>query len=417
MITSVVTPDSWDEVGGAGSIEVFGPWSTLVVSQTGDNHDALGALLIAVRKAQRSMASTAGQEVNYAPVRVGPELQAAAHAKIEQALDAAAEFEFNATPLQEVTQFLAETYQIPVLIDRRALDDVGMGSDTPVTISLKGVSLRSALHHLLHEFDLTYVITNEVLKITTPEDAEDSLQTVVYPVADLVAAGRPVQNPGDSRSDDYDYDTVIETITTTIEPDSWDEVGGAGVIEPLSPWRLLAISQTEEVHEEIAALLKTLRQAHQATAFDPYAVQPGALTPVPMPPGLPGLLANAPPPLTPMGPTGMGPIGPMGPMGMSVPGGQQLVLKLHETYGCDIEQLKTIIQGTVAPETWGPEPHQGAIFPYHDRLLIRQSPAVHADIQELIHELETIGFRGGIGGRVWDGALGGSGGGGSGGFF
>ena len=83
VITSIVKPDSWDEVGGAGSVEVFEPWSVLAVSQTWENHEQLESLLVAVRQAQRSLVSANAQEVDYAPVRVVPALLSAAHAKIE----------------------------------------------------------------------------------------------------------------------------------------------------------------------------------------------------------------------------------------------------------------------------------------------------------------------------------------------
>jgi hypothetical protein len=39
---------------------------------------------------------------------------------------------------------------------------------------------------MLKELDLTYMIQDEVLSITTPEQAESQLITKVYPVADLV---------------------------------------------------------------------------------------------------------------------------------------------------------------------------------------------------------------------------------------
>jgi hypothetical protein len=39
---------------------------------------------------------------------------------------------------------------------------------------------------MLGELDLTYVIRNEVLMITTKTEAENMLSTKVYPVADLV---------------------------------------------------------------------------------------------------------------------------------------------------------------------------------------------------------------------------------------
>ena len=53
-----------------------------------------------------------------------------------------------------------------------------------------------------------------------------------------------------------DFDTLIELITTTISPNSWDEVGGAGAIEPFPINLSLVISQTQEVHEQIADLLE-----------------------------------------------------------------------------------------------------------------------------------------------------------------
>ena len=106
---------------------------------------------------------------------VESEAVAAVCEKIEQALNATAEVDFNETPLSEVVSYLRETYQIPIIIDKRALDDVGMGSDTPVTISLHGISLRSLLKLMLKELDLTYVVHDQVLKITTPEEAEKEL--------------------------------------------------------------------------------------------------------------------------------------------------------------------------------------------------------------------------------------------------
>jgi len=44
---------------------------------------------------------------------------------------------------------------------------------------------------MLGEMDLTYVIRNEVLMITTKTEAENMLSTKVYPVADLVV---PIQS-------------------------------------------------------------------------------------------------------------------------------------------------------------------------------------------------------------------------------
>ncbi len=57
-----------------------------------------------------------------------------------------------------------------------------------------------------------------------------------------------------------DFDTLIELITTTIEPQSWDDVGGPGAIESFPTNLSLVVSQTQEVHEKLADLLDQLRR-------------------------------------------------------------------------------------------------------------------------------------------------------------
>ncbi|MFO7901313.1 MAG: hypothetical protein R6U98_01525, partial [Pirellulaceae bacterium] len=57
-----------------------------------------------------------------------------------------------------------------------------------------------------------------------------------------------------------DYDSLMELISSTIAPDTWDEVGGAGAMEPFPTNLSLVISQTQEVHEQVADLLDQLRR-------------------------------------------------------------------------------------------------------------------------------------------------------------
>ena len=152
------------------------------------------------------------------------EPDAAAQQRIESALDATAEVEFHETPLSEVVGFLRETYKIPVVINNRALDDVGLGTETPVTMSLRGISLRSLLHLMLKELDLTYVIRNQVLMITTPEEAESRLASRVYPVSDLAIDVPPPLVVGSLPSR---FDTVKNLLQEIVAPDSWDYVGGS----------------------------------------------------------------------------------------------------------------------------------------------------------------------------------------------
>jgi hypothetical protein len=112
--------------------------------------------------------------------------------KILAALDEKTELDFAEQPLTEVMDYLKQRHGIEIQLDVKALSDAGVGSDVPITRSIKGITLRSALKLLLGELDLTYVIRNEVLMITSQDEAEHLLSTRVYPVADLVV---PIAQP------------------------------------------------------------------------------------------------------------------------------------------------------------------------------------------------------------------------------
>ena len=112
---------------------------------------------------------------------VGP-----AEAKINKELGEPTTMEFIETPLADAVDYLKDLHGIEIQLDTKALEEAGIGSDTPVTRTLKGISLRSALRLMLGAMDLTYVIKDEVLLITTTDVASQELVTKAYPVADLV---------------------------------------------------------------------------------------------------------------------------------------------------------------------------------------------------------------------------------------
>jgi hypothetical protein len=77
----------------------------------------------------------------------------------------------------------------------------------------------------------------------------------VNDVADLVACRDEKGQPLD------DYDTVIELITTQIEPTSWDAVGGPASISPapLGSAKAIVVTHHSEVHYRIEQLLARIR--------------------------------------------------------------------------------------------------------------------------------------------------------------
>jgi hypothetical protein len=167
--------------------------------------------------------------------------------------------QFTEEPLENIIDFLQAEYKIPILLDLPALEDAGLTSDMPVTARLKNMSLRSALRLLLKPTDLTYVLRNEVLLITTRDSAQSKLVTGIYDVRDLRQAVRPPNQPAGA-SAWADYDELIGVLTECVSPETWKENGGGrGNVRRIHPG-ILVVYQSPEVHSEIAELFDAVRQ-------------------------------------------------------------------------------------------------------------------------------------------------------------
>ncbi len=106
--------------------------------------------------------------------------------RIQQALKDTTEVQFTDQPLKDALEYLEDLHKIEIWIDQPALADAGISTDQQVNLVMSGITLRSALRLLLEPLQLTYVIEDEVMKITTQEKADEKMSTRVYPVADLV---------------------------------------------------------------------------------------------------------------------------------------------------------------------------------------------------------------------------------------
>ncbi|MEX0820216.1 MAG: hypothetical protein WD070_11515, partial [Pirellulaceae bacterium] len=200
-------------------------------------------------------------------------------AAIRHALDQPFTAEFEDVSLKEVAEFVSESIGIPIVIDTRALEDYGIDTSIPITGKFTETPLRFALARMLNEQELTYIIRDEVILITTPEVCECKMDIGLYPVRDLVQEGEVlIAEP--SGATNCDFDSLIATIESTIAPESWESVGGPGAISALLPVPTLVLSQTQAVHEEIAELLVNLRAAKKLESGRTVArenVDPAAL--------------------------------------------------------------------------------------------------------------------------------------------
>ncbi len=246
-ITTTIEADSWDDRGGPGSIvpDVAGTEAALVISQTYTIHERIAQLLEDLRSVARQTAEGKSPD-SISPA--GPDAEA-----IRRALSQKVPFAFAEVPFSKVCEALGDSSGLNVFVDHRALDEVGIPGDVPITMRIADVELRSALGLLLDPLDLAYHFVDGVLVITTLEEAEYRLSVRVYPVGDLVAQ--------------RDYDHLMAMIASTIAPETWDGVGGPGSMAPVSSGALeaLVVAQAHPIHDRIAALLADLRKQVRPT--------------------------------------------------------------------------------------------------------------------------------------------------------
>jgi len=221
--------------------------SLLAVSSscTADN-GPLGAGVVGGRPASLEIAAAAPDDRS-------------AEEKIREQLSEKTDLEFAdaPAPLKDVIDVIRAKHHIEVILDQEALKQAGIDpAATLVTKSLKDISLRSALRLILNDMELTYVIENEVLTITTRDKADTLLKTKVYDVRDL--AGIKNGSP-----DAEALNEIVQLITSTVEPESWKADGGSGHGSLRSFAKngvcVLVAYQTFDAHEKIAALLDELR--------------------------------------------------------------------------------------------------------------------------------------------------------------
>lgn len=158
------------------------------------------------------------------------------------------QWEFTETPLRDVLHVVRDVLDVPMAIDFKAFEDAGVDSEAPVTFAAQAPSARAALRQVLDPFDLTWTVRDECLLITTKDRAAESLTQRLYPIPCGVTVA----------SSSLDFVSLIDLVMNTIEPTTWNVVGGSGAIMILAEPPMLVVSQTEEVHDKIEALLGTL---------------------------------------------------------------------------------------------------------------------------------------------------------------
>lgn len=180
---------------------------------------------------------------------------------------------FPKVPLYETMQYFTDLTNVPILLQDKYLDEVGVTREEMIDVNFTDQSLQNELDYILDPLDLTYVVDKEMVLITTKERAARMFKTRVYPVGDLCS----------SSPDGY---TALELVIRNARLGEWKPSGidqlapiygssgqdaqvynfqfKGGTISIHEPSKSLVISQTYHAHEAIVKLLQDLRKAQAA---------------------------------------------------------------------------------------------------------------------------------------------------------
>lgn len=242
---------------------------------------------------------------------------------------------YSNRPLSGVIEDLAAMTGVPIVIDNRALSTVRVDAEQPVSIrQLENIRFESALNLILEQLDLTHVIDNDVLEITSMESKRSRTWVKTYPVKDLVI---PIPNFTSS------YD---------------DGLAGAlrNAIQMTSP------QQTSVQYVPVSA---TDMGNRMGKSMSPNYMGGDVMGQYHQMGGQSGFG------------TGSGPTSAMGSGGGSF---------------ADFDSLMELIETTVAPETWEALGGPSTMQPYAQNLslVISTTSEVHDQIVELLESLRKL---------------------------
>lgn len=139
------------------------------------------------------------------------------NAEVRAKLAKRTNLEFIETPLNQVLDFLGDAAEVQVYIRTRALDDVGVGTDSPITRNLKDVSVGMGLELILDDLDLEYAIDRGLVIVSTPDDFQVKSVVRVYQLQPLLADVPPEQV-------DREAGRLAGIIAAQVAPETWGSV-------------------------------------------------------------------------------------------------------------------------------------------------------------------------------------------------
>jgi hypothetical protein len=233
-LRKLVAPESWQEAGGRGTIEIAdGTWR---VVQTDPVHYRILAFCEKLRVARgrplRSRFPAAMFALATRLDRAQPKLRAPVTLNYRES-----------APLAEIIAQLAEQTGTTIVVDWLALAAEGNPPQIEATLQVDGRPLAEALDKLLRPLGLTVRAVNaSTLEVTTVKALAARRELEIYPVAGLL-------------SPDVTPAAIQQRIKAEAAGAAWSDAGGPGVLDFDPPSKCLLVLQSPAVQAQVEALL------------------------------------------------------------------------------------------------------------------------------------------------------------------
>lgn len=169
---------------------------------------------------------------------------------ILKALNSMVQPEFKNARFDDVIDQLQKAVGAPIIVDRKAMEDIGLSSESLVNLSLpREVSLRTVLRKVLLDQGLGYVIRDEMIHVTTLTKTREMMTTRPYYIGDLTTPNALTTPPWlAGQQEEAVVRMIIDSIKRSVDPMSWEGEGGRATIHYDPVTRALIIRQSAEVH-------------------------------------------------------------------------------------------------------------------------------------------------------------------------
>jgi hypothetical protein len=160
------------------------------------------------------------------------------------------DIDFDKMRFNDVLQYLQDKTGVNIMVTKPIMEEVGISYETPVTLKTSNITLRSVLKKVLGDLNLTYIVKNAEIQVTTPERAKQTYTTRAYYVGDLAGLGDQRLGPILQQAQMAQAVLLImNSIVQTVEPNTWQvnnpEAGGTITFDPVT--MSIIVKQTAEM--------------------------------------------------------------------------------------------------------------------------------------------------------------------------